>query len=335
MAREDSMRTRMLGSSGIEASVVALGTWAIGGGPWWGPTDDETSVRAVHAALDAGITLIDTAPVYGFGRSEEVVGRALRDRRSSAVVATKCGLWWDDESGTPFFTQLGRSVRRSLDPRTIRVEVEASLRRLGTDRIDVLQTHWQAVPPAATPIADTMACLLRLKEEGKIRAIGASNVSPAQMDAYRAGGALDVCQPRYSMLDRHIEADVLPYCHRHGVATLVYSPLEQGLLTGAFGMDRGVQAGEFRTAIPWYEPANRQRVLDMLAGWKDLTERHACSVGQLVIAWTLQQEGVTCALVGARKPEQAIENAAAGDLVLAASDLARMRRDVESLGHPE
>jgi len=328
------MRYRQLGSSDLRASVVAFGAWAIGGGPWWGATDDAESIRALQAALDAGVNLIDTAPVYGFGHSEEIVGKALQGRRDKAIVATKCGLWWQDATGTPFFDQAGKTVRRSLAPRTLRVEVEESLKRLGTDHIDVLQTHWQAVPPAATPIAETMACLMDLKKEGKIRAIGASNVSPAQMDEYRAAGALDVCQPRYSMLDRGIEQDVLPYCLEKNVATLVYSPLEQGLLTGAIGMDRALSEDEYRNNIPWFRPANRKRVLDVLAGWKDLTEQYRCTLGQLVIAWTLAQPGVTVALCGARKSANALENAKAGDLVLEAGELARMRRDVEGLGVP-
>ena len=328
------MRYRTLGQSGIEASVVGLGAWAIGGGPWWGATDDAASASAIHAALDAGVTLIDTAPVYGFGHSEEVVGRAIRGRRHDVVVATKCGLWWQDETGSPFFDHDGRTVRRSLDPRTIRIEVEQSLARLQTDHIDVLQTHWQAVPPHATAIADTMECLLRLKQEGKIRAIGASNATPAQVKEYCAAGPLDVCQPRYSILDRRIEADLLPACDAHGVATLVYSPLEQGLLTGRFGMDHRLAADEYRNALPWYKPANRIRVLQMLASWTDLMASHGCTLGQLVIAWTVAQPGVTCALVGARRPEQAQENARAADLALDPDDIARMRRDAIALGEP-
>lgn len=328
------MATRFLGSSGIEVTRVGLGTWAIGGGPWWGETDDAESIRAIHAALDAGVNLIDTAPAYGFGHSEEVVGRAIRDRRHGVVLATKCGLWWDDGTGSVFFQQSGKTVRRSLDPRTIRVEVEASLRRLGTDRIDLMQTHWQATPEAPTPIADTMACLMRLRDEGKIRAIGVSNATPAQMDEYLAAGAIVSCQPRYSILDRTIEADVLPYCRKRGIATLVYSPLEQGLLTGKIGMDRQFGAEAARNMIPWFRPENRRRVLDMLAGWEDLCDRHACSMAQLVIAWTVAQPGVTCALCGARRPEDAEENAGAGSVHLDDADMARMRRDAEALGQP-
>lgn len=328
------MLRRKLGSSNLEVSVVGLGAWAIGGGPWWGQADDEQSIRAIHAALDAGVTLIDTAPVYGFGRSEEVVGRAIEGRRDKVVLASKCGLWWQDETGTPFFDQEGRTVRRSLDPKTIRLEVEQSLRRLRTDHLDLLQTHWPALPPHATPIAETMACLLDLKRQGKIRAIGASNVTAAQMEEYQRAGILDVCQPRYSLLDRRVEEEVLPYCSRHNVATLVYSPLEQGLLTGRVTAELTLPEGDIRHSCPWYAAGPRQRVLQMLAGWKDLTERYRCTLSQLVIAWTVRQPGVTVALCGARRPADAVENAGAGDVEISRPDLARMRQDAEALGQP-
>lgn len=325
------MQYRKLGETGIDISTVGLGTWAIGGGPWWGASDDALSVEAIHAALDNGINLIDTAPAYGFGRSEEIVGKALRDRSDRAVVATKCGLWWTDETGPVHFELNGIKVRRSLEPRTLRLEVEQSLRRFRTDHIDLMQTHWQAVEPLKTPIADTMACLLALRDEGKIRAIGVSNATCAEMDEYRAAGVLASCQPRYSMLDRDIEADVLPYCRERQVAVLAYSPLEQGLLTGKIGMDRTFTETEYRNAIPWFQPEKRARVLTLLDGWRDLTEKHACSLAQLVIAWTVAQPGLTCALCGARKPENAIENAGGGRVTLDATDILRMRQDVERL----
>jgi len=329
------MHLRKLGSSPIAVNPVALGAWAIGGGPWWGESDDDESIRAIHAALDAGCNLIDTAPVYGFGRSEEVVGRALAGRREQVVLATKCGLWWDDATGVVHFTQLGHTVRRSLAPRTIVREVEDSLRRLRTDHLDLLQTHWQAVEPCKTPIAETMACLLELKRQGKVRAIGASNATVAELEAYRQAGPLDVCQMRYSLLDRRAEADLLPYCEQHGIATLAYSPLEQGLLTGTIGADREFPASAFRNRLPWFRPANRRRVLALLDGWRDLTAQYQCTLAQLVIAWTIRQPGVTCALCGARRPAVAMENAGAGGIPLAAEDTARIRRDAEALGAPQ
>jgi len=316
------MQQREIGQSGIQASVVGLGAWAIGGGPWWGETDDEQSVRAIQAALDAGINLIDTAPGYGWGRSEEVVGRAIRGRRDQAVISTKCGLWWED----------GRVVRRCLRPETIREEVEMSLKRLDTDYIDLYFTHWQSVEPDFTPIAETAACLTDLKDQGKIRAIGASNVDTAQIEAYCAACTLDANQPKYSMLDRAIEAEIVPACQQHNVSIFAYSPLEQGLLTGAIGMDTTFGEGQYRNEIPWFKPENRRRVLEVLAGWSDLTEAHNCTLSQLVIAWTVGQPGITFALCGARRPEQVRENAGGGAIALKEEDIQRMRRDVEALG---
>ena len=329
------MKRRLIGQSGIEASAVAFGAWAIGGGSWWGETDDELSILAIQTALDAGIDFIDTAPVYGFGRSEEIVGRALKGRRDKAIVATKCGLWWDDSRGSKHFSLDGKTVNRCLKPETIRIELESSLRRLDTDYIDLYQTHWQSVEPDYTPIAETMACLLDLKREGKIRAIGVSNVDPEQIEAYCAVGPVDSVQPRYSMLDRQIEKELLPSCEKHNLATLAYSPLEQGLLTGKIGMDQTFDEGAFRNMLPWYKPANRKRVLELLAGWKDLTASYSCTLAQLVIAWTIAQPGITFALCGARKPANVVDNAGAGSLELAAADIERMRRDVEALGDPE
>ena len=329
------MKTRKIGTTDIEASVVALGAWAIGGGPWWGDSDDEQSIKAIHAALALGVNMIDTAPVYGFGKSEEVVGKAIKGRRDKVILATKCGLWWNDSTGKVFFDMDGRTIRRTLGAKTILQEVELSLKRLGTDYIDLYQTHWQSLDPEHETIAETMECLLKLKEQGKIRAIGASNVTVDQIQEYQAAGVLDAIQPRYSMLDRKIEAGVLPYCAKRKISTLVYSPLEQGLLTGKVGMDYVVEDGTARAGIPWFKPENRQKVLTMLGGWKDLTEQYDCTMSQLVIAWTVEQKGVSYALCGARKPEHSTENAGAGKIEIAPEDLQRMRKDVEALGKPQ
>ena len=325
------MKYRNLGLSDLNASAVGLGTWAIGGGPWWGDTDDAESIRAIQASVDEGVTLIDTAPVYGFGHSEEIVGQAVRGRRDKVVIATKCGLWWGDDTGTVHFEQDGRTVRRCLEPRTLRIEVEASLRRLGTDHIDLYQTHAQAVEPFKTPIDDTMACLIDLRQEGKIRAVGVSNCSPAQMDEYRASGVIVSNQPRYSILDRTIEKSLLPYCRQHDIAVLAYSPLEQGLLTGKIGMDTTFAQEAFRNQLPWFIPDKRRSVLDLLAGWKSLTDKYACTLSPLVIAWTIAQPGVTVALCGARKAADALENARAGSVDLLDEDIALMRSDAEAL----
>ncbi|HOF42145.1 MAG TPA: aldo/keto reductase [Candidatus Hydrogenedentes bacterium] len=332
------MRYSELGKSGITASVIGMGTWVTGGGMIWGEDpDDAESIRAIHAALDTGITLIDTAPSYGRGRSEDVVGKAIRDRRDKVVLATKCGLLIDDDRGA-FFTEFdGHRMYRSLRPETIRDEVEVSLRRMQTDRIDLYQTHWPAIEPLKTPIADTMACLMNLKAQGKIRAIGVSNVSLEELKENDAAGDLDGCQFRYSMLARQAESDILPYCLKHNVATLTYMSLEQGLLTGKIGMDRVFSKEEFRSDTgwnPWFAMSHRQRVLDLLAGWSDLTAKYRCTLAQLVLAWTLGQPGVTHVLAGARKTSQIEENVAAADLDIASEDLDRMRRDIVALGEP-
>jgi methylglyoxal reductase len=332
------MRYKPLGNSNLPASVVGLGAWVLGGGQIWGrDTDDSESIRTIQAALDLGVNLIDTAPAYGWGRSEIVVGKALQGRRDKAIVATKCGLWWEDARGS-FFTDFdGKKMYRSLRPDTIRAEIENSLRRLATDRIDLYQTHWPSCPPEHTPIADTMATLLQLKDQGKIRAIGVSNVTLEELKENLRCGPVASDQFRYSILFRDPEQDLLPFCAQHNVATLTYMSLEQGLLTGKVGMDRVFSAGEFRTNTfwnPWYIPANRRRVLDLLAGWKDLADKYRCTLAQLVIAWTAAQPGVTHVLCGTRNLAQLSDNAAAGDLTLAPEDAQRIRNDVVALGEP-
>jgi len=328
------MQYRELGGSGIKISAIGLGTWAIGGGPWWGKNDDHQSVETIYAALDHGINLIDTAPVYGYGHSESIVGEALKDRRDQAVLATKCGLWWDSKTGSHHFDYDGRSVYRSLNPSTLTIELERSLKRLKTDCIDLLQTHWQSVEPARTPIEDTMAWLMQMRDEGKIRAIGVSNITCDEMDEYREAGVLSSNQPRYSMLDRRIEADVLPYCMKNNIAVLAYSPLEQGLLTGKIGMDYKLTDTEVRHRIAWFKAENRIKIIELVKGWEPLAAKYGCTVAQLVIAWTIAQPGLTCALCGARKVENIVENAGAGSLLLDAEDIDQMRSDVEALGKP-
>ena len=329
------MQYRKIGTTDIDVSSISLGTWAIGGGQWWGDTDEKEAIEAIHAGLDAGINCIDTAPAYGFGRSEETVGKALAGRRSDVVLSTKCGLWWIDSRGSFRFEENGKKVNISLHPETIREEVEISLKRLNTDYIDILHTHWPSIEPDFTPISETMECLTDLKKQGKIRAIAASNVTVDHMKEHLAAGVLDAIQPRYSMLDRGIEKKILPFCISHSISTLVYSPLEQGLLTGRFGMDYMIPEGQFRNNLPWFQPVNRKQVLQTLEGWNDLTETYSCSVSQLVIAWTIGQEGITTALCGARKKDHVLENAEAGRLILKPEDIQRMRKDVETLGDPE
>lgn len=332
------MQYQPLGHSGINASTIALGTWVLGGGiPWGDNPDDAESIRLIQTALDLGINLIDTAPAYGWGRSETVVGKAVQGRREHALIATKCGLWWDDTRGSYFADLDGKSMYRSLRPDTLHLEIENSLRRLGTDYIDLYQAHWPAMPPDKTPVEDSMACLLKFQEQGKIRQIGVCNVSLDELQDFLACGAVVSDQFRYSMLCRDAEQDILPFCAKHQLATLTYMSLEQGLLTGKVGMDRVFRPDEFRSNEawnPWFTPSKRRRVLDMLAGWHDLLAKYECSLSQLVIAWTAAQPGVTHVLCGTRTLSQLADNAKAAELALEAADIQRMRDDAVALGAP-
>jgi len=314
------MHLRPLGQSGIEASVVALGTWAIGG-TWWGGTDEADSIAAIRAGVAAGINFIDTAPMYGPETSEFLVGKAIAGIRDKVILATKCGMIWWDRKGDHFFDLGDLSVYKYLGPESIPVELEGSLRRLGVDCIDLYQTHWQET---TTPIEDSMAALLKLKDQGKIRAIGTSNATVAQIDDYRQVGPLDSTQEKYSMLDRKLEAEVLPYCRANNVAVLAYSPLELGLLTGKIDASREFGEGDLRLRNPRFTKENLAKTNAMLEAFRPIADGHGLSIAQLAIAWTVHQPGLTHALVGARRPEQAEENAAAGEAKLSQGDLKAM-----------
>jgi methylglyoxal reductase len=321
------MRYRALGGSGIEASVVAFGAWAVGGW-WWGGADDSESIAAIREAIDLGITLIDTAPAYGLGHSEEVVGMAIKGRRHEVVLATKCGLVWHTDKGNHFLDEWGKSVRRYLGAESIRYEVEQSLRRLQTDVIDLYQTHWQ---DPTTPIEETMGTLLELKQEGKIRAIGVSNATVEQMDEYRKVGPLDADQEKYSMLVRKLDEAQLPYCERENIAVLAYSPLAKGLLTGKVPADRALPEGDFRAEDAKFSTENRKRILAFLEHVRPVADAHGATLAQLAIAWTLARPGLSHALVGARRAAQVDENAKAGEIVLVPEDLAQIDEALSKL----
>lgn len=330
------MLHRKLGRSEVSVPTVSFGAWAIGGSHWGGADDDE-AVRAIHAAIDAGMDAIDTAPIYGFGHSESVIGRAIEGRRDRVVLMTKVGLRWDDERGDIAFSAPGPhgktvNVRLNSRPWSVRYEVEKSLTRLGVDVLDLVQIHW---PDPRTPVTETLDELLSLRREGKLRAIGVSNFSVGQLeDAGRALGEIGLAsdQPKYSLLDRAIERDVLPWCRQRGVGVLPYSPLEQGLLTGKVTAGRAFPEDDGRSRKPSFSTRNRALVnaaLDRVV--RPIAERHGATVGQVVVAWTAAQPGVTSVLVGVRTAAQARENAAAGALALDAAELAAIRGGFEGL----
>lgn len=310
---------------GVPASAVGLGTWAIGG--WmWGGTDDAAAEDAIRAGLDAGITLIDTAPAYGLGHAEEVVGRAIRGRRDQVVIATKCGLVWHDQRGPYFFSQGGLAVHRDLSPAAIRHEVDQSLRRLQTDRIDLYITHWQ---DPTTPIPETVSALKALQTEGKILAFAASNTSPDDLAAYRAAGGISGVQEEYSMLQRRIETTHLPACRENSIAVMGYSVLGLGLLSGGITADRVFSGDDQRREDPRFTPENRARVDRLMQTIRPIADHHRASPSQVVIAWTLAQPGLTFALCGARNPDQARENATAGRLHLTETEIEDITRSID------
>ncbi len=318
--------TREIGNSGIMASAVGLGTWAIGG--WmWGGTDEARSIKAVQAAIDNGITLIDTAPMYGAGVSEEIVGKALKGRRDKVVLATKCGLVWHTQKGNHFFDNDGTPVHRYLGKDAIIYEVEQSLKRLGTDVIDHYITHWQ---DPTTPIAETMEALEQLKKDGKIRSIGASNTSPEDVKAYLAAGQLDAVQEEYSMVKRDLEATHVPLCQKNNVSVLSYSSLALGLLGGKIGPDRVFEGDDQRKDNPRFSMANREKVARLMDDLAPIAENHKATKAQTVIAWTLQQPGITFSLCGARDEQQATENAQAGLIRLDDAEIAAITMAVNS-----
>jgi methylglyoxal reductase len=307
------MLKRPIGKSGIEGTALALGTWAIGG--WlWGGTDEKNSIEAIQASIDAGITLIDTAPVYGMGKSEEICGKAIAGRRDEVVIATKCALVWHTDKGTHHIDQEGQSCRRYLNPDSIKYEVEESLKRLKVDAIDLLQTHWQ--DDGETHTEDAMAAMLELKDEGKIRAIGASNVEMRHIKEYTSVGQLDNIQNKYSMLDRQLEEEILPYCLENDIAVFAYSPLSMGLLTGKIEPGHEFKEDDIRSIRPRFSKENVETIQPFLNELREVAAGKDCTMSQLVIAWTLMVPGITHVLVGARDQAQAVENAKAGDLRL-------------------
>ncbi len=272
------------------ASRVALGTWAIGG--WmWGGSDEKDGIRTIHAALDTGVTVIDTAPVYGFGRAEEIVGKALEGgRRANAIIATKVGLEWRDGE-----------VFRNSSPKRLRAELEDLLRRLQTDVIDLYQVHW---PDESVAIEETAATLAGFQREGKVRAIGVSNFTPAQMDRFRSAAPLSSVQPPYNLFEREIETNILPYAKAHRLAVLAYGALCRGLLTGKITDKTAFEGDDLRKSDPKFRPPRLQHYLSAVRKLDEFAkERYGKTVLALAVRWVLDT-GDTIALWGARKPQQ-------------------------------
>lgn len=287
------MEKRKFGNTDIEVTPVGLGTWAIGG--WmWGGTDEAQSIDTIRRAVDKGIGLVDTAPVYGFGRSEEIAGKALANgRRDQVALATKAALNWNDDQD---------KVWRDATASRIEREVEDSLKRLQTDRIDIYQIHW---PDPKTPMEETARALEKLYQAGKIRAIGVSNFTPSQMDELCKSVPLHSLQPPYNLFERGIEQDILPYCRENGIATITYGGLCRGLLTGKMKEDTQFTGDDLRKSDPKFQGDRYRQYLNAVAELDQFArERYQKNVLALALRWLVDQPGVTTALWGARKPEQ-------------------------------
>src|SRR3989449_3967314 len=298
----DTLPTTPLGTTGMRITRVGFGAWAIGGGGWtfaWGNQDDADSIAAIRHAVERGINWIDTAAVYGLGPSEEIVARALRDIPADdrPYVFTKAGLVWDDRNRAAVPRRIG-------DPLSLRREVEASLRRLDVERIDLYQMHWPAED--GTALEDYWGTLLQLKEEGKVRAVGLSNHNVAQLDAAERLGHVDTLQPPFSAIRREVAAAELPWCAAHRTGVIVYSPMQSGLLTGAFSLERAAALGadDWRYRSPDFTGLGLRRNVALADALRPIADRHGVTVAAVAVAWTLAWPGVTGAIVGARSPAQ-------------------------------
>jgi myo-inositol catabolism protein IolS len=304
------MELRSLGKSNVEITPIVMGTWQAGKDMWVGIDDAETT-KAIRAAFDAGITTVDTAPIYGDGHSERIVGNALTDVRDQVVYATKVF------SNELKYNQVVEACHRSLS-------------NLKTDYLDLYQIHWPSGSWGSdiVPVEETMRAMIDLKQQGKIRAVGVSNFSRAQLEEAAGYGRIDSLQPPYSLFWRHVEKDAMDYCIDNNMTILAYSPLAQGLLTGRFGPDHKFNKGDHRSKNRLFKPENYLRVQQALAKLRPISERYGVSLAQVALAWVIAQPG-TCAIAGARKAEQVLDNAKAAEVRLSSDDLA----EIDAIGH--
>jgi aryl-alcohol dehydrogenase-like predicted oxidoreductase len=324
------LKTRLLGSSGLEITTLGFGSWAAGGGGWafgWGPQDDAASLAAMRHALELGVNWIDTAAVYGLGHSEAVVGRLLRELRpwDRPFVFTKCGLVWDDRK------RMAQPLR-ILKPESIRAECDASLRRLGVEHIDLYQFHWP--DESGTPLEDSWDAMVRLIEQGKIRAAGVSNFNTALLNRCEAIRHVDSLQPPFSLIRREVGANEIPWSGEHATGVICYSPMQSGLLTEGFNADRVAKFAQddWRRRATEFQATNLNRNLALRDALRPIAKRYGTSVSSVAIAWVLAVPGVTGAIVGARSAEQVDEWIDAADLQLAPSDLDEIAAAILSTG---
>lgn len=313
------MKTRKLGNSDLEITPVGFGAWAIGGSGWeyaWGPQNDEDSISAIHRALELGVNWIDTAAVYGLGHSEEVVARALKGWNGARpYVFTKCVLSWGAD----------RKITPTFSAASIRKECEDSLRRLQVETIDLYQVHW---PPTdnGPGLEEAWTTLASLQKQGKVRWIGVSNFDAAQIERARKIAPVTSLQPPYSILRRQIETETLPYCEQQGIGVIVYAPMFSGMLTGAMTRERAaaLPPDDFRSRVPEYKEPLLSKNLELVDRLKEIGARHGRNAGEVAIAWTLRNPGVTGAIVGSRNAKQAEGVMHAGEFRLSPEEIAQI-----------
>ncbi len=307
------MRYRKLGNTDLEVSVVCLGTWVFGG-DFWGGAEDTESLKVAEDAIERGINFIDTAPVYGFGRSEEIVGRAIKGKADKVVIATKLGL-----------EGRGKDVRPNLSAPFIRKEIEDSLRRLGVEKIDLYQCHW---PDPKTPLEETLGEMKKLVEEGKIRCIGVSNFDKVLMEKATEIAPVVSDQMQYSLLDRKIEEDLMPFCREKGISILAYGPLGGGILTGKYKKPPAFPKGDARSLFyTFYSEPNWSKARALVDVLEDIASKRGVSTSQVAINWVLSHEEVASCLAGCRTTQQLEQNLQAGAWELTEEELARIQRE--------
>ena len=307
------MEKRKLGTSDLKVSVIGFGAWGIGGHPFWTNEGDNESVRAVEKAFDSGINFFDTAPVYGFGRSERLIAKALNKKRDKVILATKCGLRWEKEAAG--------SIRKDSTAKSIRFEIEESLKRLKTDFIDLYQVHW---PDPDTSFRETMEELLKLKEEKKILTIGLSNFSKSQMEECLKYGEFVSLQSMYNMLERDLEKDEIPFCKEKGIGIIPYSPLASGVLTGKYDKQTKFKDWRGKGLFGNFSGEIFESHIDKVEKLKSIASSYGKKVSHLAINWLLAQEGVSTAIVGAKKAVQVQDNQQATGWEISREDMTKI-----------
>jgi aryl-alcohol dehydrogenase-like predicted oxidoreductase len=327
------MEYRKLGSSDLEISVITFGAWAAGG--WmWGGTERKDAVKAIQASYDLGVTSIDTAPIYGQGTSEEIVGEAIRDLpRDKVQILTKYGVRWDTTNGAYYFSSKDNAgkpieIYKYSSKEGVIQECEDSLRRLGTDYIDLYQIHW---PDPTTPIEETMEAVALLIQQGKVRYAGVCNYNVEQMTEAAKYINLVSNQVKYSMVAREIEKELVPYLIKNNQSVLAYSPMERGLLTGKMKPGYKFAEGDHRAGVHFFKDENIRRTNTFLDQIRPLAEEKGATLSQLVLRWTIEQPGITIALAGARDASQAVLNAKAADFKLNVVEIKTITQELEKL----